>query len=168
MNLCRFEADSFIWPRIRVRWVEGLAGGVEGDRHGSVVDELDAHVSAKDPRGDLGSPRTEALGDGIADATVAISHDLREPEAQRKPSAWYERQRQKIERGLAVMERDLGDREFCHGAGFSLADIAAGFALAYLDQVLKDVDWRRDFPQLKKLAARLATRESFAATAPAV
>ena len=66
------------------------------------------------------------------------------------------------------MERDLGDREFCHGAGFSLADIAAGFALAYLDQVLKDVDWRRDFPQLKKLAARLATRESFAATAPAV
>ena len=112
--------------------------------------------------------RWEALGDGIADATVAISHDLREPEAQRKPSAWYERQRQKIERGLAVMERDLGDREFCHGAGFSLADIAAGFALAYLDQVLKDVDWRRDFPQLKKLAARLATRESFAATAPAV
>lgn len=112
--------------------------------------------------------RWEALGDGIADATVAISHDLREPEAQRKSAAWYERQRQKIERGLAAMERDLGDREFCHGAGFSLADIAAGFALAYLDQVLRDIDWRRDFPRLKQLAARLAARESFAATVPAV
>lgn len=112
--------------------------------------------------------RWEALGDGIADATVAISHDLREPEAQRKPAAWYERQRQKIQRGLAAMERDLGDREFCHGAGFSLADIAAGFALAYLDQVLKDIDWRQNFPQLKQLAARLATRESFAATVPVV
>ncbi len=43
----------------------GLAGDVEGDRHGSVVDEMDSHVSAKDPGGDLGSSRTEALGDGI-------------------------------------------------------------------------------------------------------
>lgn len=112
--------------------------------------------------------RWEALGDGIADATVAISHDLREPEAQRKPAAWYERQHQKIQRGLAVMEKDLGDREFCFGADFSLADIAAGFALAYLDQVMKDFDWRGDFPKLKQLAARLAARESFATTVPTV
>ena len=40
--------------------------------------------------------RWEALGDGIADATVAISHDAREPAAQRQPAAWYGRQRQKI------------------------------------------------------------------------
>jgi glutathione S-transferase len=112
--------------------------------------------------------RWEALGDGIADATVAVSHDLRETEAQRKPAAWYERQRQKIQRGLAAMERDLGDREFCYGSGFTLADIAAGFALGYLDQVLQDTDWRRDFPKLKQLAVRLAARESFATTKPAV
>jgi glutathione S-transferase len=43
--------------------------------------------------------RWEALGDGIADATVAVSHDLREPEAQRKPEAWYVKQRQKISAG---------------------------------------------------------------------
>ena len=112
--------------------------------------------------------RWEALGDGIADATVAISHDLREPEPQRKPAAWYERQHQKVQRGLAAMERDLGDREFCHGASFTLADIAAGYSLGYLDQVLQDVDWRRDFPHLKALAARLALRESFIASKPAV
>jgi glutathione S-transferase len=111
--------------------------------------------------------RWEALGDGIADATVLVSHDLREPEPQRKPAAWYVKQRQKIQRGLAAMERDLGDNEFCYGGTFSLADIAAGFALGYLDQVLLDTDWRRDFPKLKQLSSRLAARESFVTTKPA-
>jgi len=112
--------------------------------------------------------RWEALGDGIADATVAVSHDVREAEPQRKPAAWYTKQRQKIQRGLAAMERDLGDAQFCYGGKFSLADVAAGFALAYLDQVLPDTDWRRDFPKLGQLAVRLAARESFATTKPAV
>jgi glutathione S-transferase len=78
------------------------------------------------------------------------------------------RQRQKIQRGLATMEKDLGNRKFCHGAGFTLADIAAGFALGYLDQVLRETDWRKSFPQLNALAARLAARESFVTTLPAV
>ena len=112
--------------------------------------------------------RWEALGDGIADATVLVSHDLREPEAQRKPAAWYVKQRQKIQRGLTTMERDLGDKEFCYGGNFSLADIAAGFALGYLDQVLPDTDWRREFPKLTQLDGRLAKRASFASTKPAV
>ena len=112
--------------------------------------------------------RWEALGDGIADATVLVSHDLREPEAQRKPAAWYAKQRQKIQRGLAAMERELGDKEFCYGGNFSLADVAAGFAVGYLDQVLPDTDWRREFPKLTRLDARLAKRASFASTKPAV
>ncbi len=112
--------------------------------------------------------RWEALGDGVADATVAVSHDLREAEAQRKPAEWYEKQRLKIQRGLASMEKDLGDSEYCHGKGFTLADISAGFALGYLDQVLPDTDWRKDFPKLKHLAERLARRESFTLTKPAV
>jgi len=111
--------------------------------------------------------RWEALGDGIADATVAISHNLRKPEAEREAQAWYERQRDKITRGLATMEQDLGDRSFCHGDRFTLADIAAGFALGYLDQVLSDINWRKSSPRLSNLAERLAKRDSFASTLPA-
>ncbi len=110
--------------------------------------------------------RWEALGDGIADATVLISHDLRNPESQREPAVWYGKQRGKIERGLAAMEKDLGGREFCFGTSFTLADIAAGFALGYLDQVLPAMDWRKSNPQLKALATRLAVRESFSRTQP--
>jgi glutathione S-transferase len=99
---------------------------------------------------------------------VLISHDLRKPAGERELAAWYDKQRGKIERGLAVMEKDLGTREFCFGTSFTLADIAAGFALGYLDQVLREMDWRKSFPQLMALAARLAARESFATTVPAV
>ena len=111
--------------------------------------------------------RWEALGDGIADATVLISHDYRKPEAKRESAEWYQKQRQKIERGLAVMSKDLGGREFCFGGSFTLADIAAGYALGYLDQALPDLDWRKPYPALSQLAARLAARDSFRKTLPA-
>lgn len=110
--------------------------------------------------------RWEALGDGVADATVLISHDYRKPEARRESPEWYEKQRRKIERGLAAMAKDLGEREFCHGGRFSLADIAAGYALGYLDQVLREIDWRTPYPSLKRLADRLARRDSFRKTLP--
>lgn len=111
--------------------------------------------------------RWEALGDGIAEATVLISHDFRKPADKRESAAWYEKQRKKIHRGLAAMVRDLGDRRFCYGDTFTLADIAAGYALGYLDQVLPELDWRNPYPQLAALAGRLATRDSFRMTLPA-
>lgn len=111
--------------------------------------------------------RWEALGDGIAEATVLISHDYRKPADKRETDAWYEKQRQKIRRGLAAMVKDLGNRSFCYGESFTLADIAAGYALGYLDQVLPELDWRKSYPTLVQLAARLAARDSFRKTLPA-
>ena len=108
--------------------------------------------------------RWEALGDGIADATVLISHDYRKPEAKRESAEWYQKHRQKIERGLAVMSKDLGGREFCFGGSFTLADIAAGYALGYLDQALPELDWHKQYPTLNQLATRLAARDSFRKT----
>ena len=106
--------------------------------------------------------RWEALGDGITDATVLTSHDYDKVQTQE----WHAKQRLKITRGLAAMAKDLGEREFCFGDRFSLADIAAGFALGYLDQVLPDIDWRAAHPNLERLATRLGERESFKKTLP--
>jgi glutathione S-transferase len=110
--------------------------------------------------------RWEALGDGIADATVAISHERRKPREKQDSEEWYQKQRLKIDRGLTAMERELGEREFCYGSRFTLADVAAGFALGYLDRVLPDVDWRKAHPRLTQLAERLAKRDSFVKTLP--
>ena len=56
--------------------------------------------------------RWEALGDGIADATVLISHDRRKPAPAQEPPEWYTRQWLKIKRGIQTMSDDLGDRNF--------------------------------------------------------
>ena len=110
--------------------------------------------------------RWEALGDGIAESTVAISHDYRKPKERWEAPEWHRKHRLKIERGLAQIAQDLGDRAYCHGDGYTLADIAAGYALAYLDQVLTEVEWRAQYPTLVALAARLAERAAFRATTP--
>jgi glutathione S-transferase len=119
-----------------------------------IPDEPEARIDVK---------RWEALGDGIADATVLISHDT----DRKQGDDWHRRQRLKIDRGLAAIEQELGDREFCYGSRFSLADIAAGYALAYLDAALPDIRWRETHPALAKLSERLARRESFQRTTQA-
>lgn len=108
--------------------------------------------------------RWEALGDGIMDASVDISHEERVPAAQRKGPEWYAKQKKKIDAGLAAMEKDLGTRNFCCGESLTLADVACGTALAYLDLVLPKVEWRKTCPGLHQLAERLAARESFKKT----
>lgn len=110
--------------------------------------------------------RWEALGDGIIDATVAISHDFRLPEVSRHPAEWHARQQKKIDRGLATMEKDLGQREFCFGSAFGLADIACGVAVSYLDRSLPKFEWRASHPALRRHAERLAERASFKKTLP--
>jgi glutathione S-transferase len=132
-----------------------------------IVDYLDALVpepalvpTGLEQRTDV--KRWEALGDGVTDAVVLVSHDRDKVQS----ADWHQRQRLKIERGLAAMSKDLGEREFCYGARFSLADIAAAYALGYMDLVLPDVDWRAAHPNLARLAERLAQRESFRKTVP--
>ena len=120
-----------------------------------IPDQLDERIEVR---------RWEALADGIVEATVAINHEYREPKDKQRPPAWFERHRAKIDRGLAVMAKDSGAGEFCFGARFTLADIAAGYALGYLDFALPDIDWRRTHPGLARLAERLAPRPSFSAT----
>ena len=78
------------------------------------------------------------------------------------------RQTDKIERGVAVMARDLGEKPWCTGNAFTLADIVCGVALGYLDFRYESYDWRVLHANLAKLAAKLAERPSFADTVPRV
>lgn len=111
--------------------------------------------------------RWEALGDGIADATVLISHDYRKPKDKWESPEWHRKHRLKIDRGLEAIARDLGERTYCHGDGYTLADIAACYALHYLDYALAEVAWRGQYPALARFADRLAQRPAYARTAHA-
>jgi glutathione S-transferase len=109
--------------------------------------------------------RWEALADGICDATQAIVLERRRP-AKQQSKGWVERQQQKIAAGVAELARELGEKTWCDGESYTLADIATGCALGYLDLRYGELDWRRDHSNLARLADKLAKRPSFQETAP--
>jgi glutathione S-transferase len=109
--------------------------------------------------------RWEALADGIIDAAVAIVLERRRP-AHQQNDDWVARQHGKVERGLQSLSHDLGERPWCHGDGYSLADIAVGCCLGYLDLRFPEIDWKERYPNLKALQAKLEARPSFADTVP--
>jgi len=109
--------------------------------------------------------RWEALADGICDAAVAMVREKLRPAKQQSPEA-LARNHDKVVRGVQALAIELGEEAWCNGEGYSLADIATGCALAYLDLRHPTIDWRADYPNLLKLFDKLAKRASFAETAP--
>ena len=111
----------------------------------------------------------EALADGILDASILARLELTwagRSKAQRS-QAWVDRQMRKVTDSLKAMSHGLGDKPYCAGIHLSLADIAAGCALGYLDFRFPQLPWRSDFPNLVKLHDKLMQRASFADTLPA-
>jgi len=110
----------------------------------------------------------EALADGVLDAAILARLEQTWPgrtEAQRSP-AWVERQMSRVHASLKAFAQGLGDKPWCMGTHFSLADVAVGCALGYLDFRFPQIDWRSSHPNLKRLHDKLATRTSFIDTAP--
>lgn len=109
--------------------------------------------------------RAEALADGICDAALAIVLERRRPAAQQS-AEWIERQRAKVEAGVATLASELADKPWCNGESYSLADIATGCALDYLALRGKEIGWSHEYANLTRLGEKLARRPSFADTAP--
>ena len=110
----------------------------------------------------------EALADGVMDAAILARLEQtwsgRQP--QERSGAWVERQMGKVHAAVQAMSLGLGDKNWCSGNHFSLADIAVGCALSYMDFRFPDIDWRTDQPNLAKHYEKLASRQSFVDTAP--
>lgn len=104
--------------------------------------------------------RWEALADGCTDASVAIFVEKRRA-AQMQSAEWLARQQGKIDRALQMMADDLAAKPWCTGDFFTLADIAVGCCMGWLDLRLPDLPWRRTHPNLARLAEKLAQRQSF-------
>lgn len=108
----------------------------------------------------------EAAADGLLDAAVTIVIEtMRRPEELRSP-AWIERQYGKMRAALDHMEKGLGEQSFCMGINISLADIAVGCALGYLDFRFPEFNWREGHPHLVRLYEKLQSRSSFTGTVP--
>ncbi|WP_119155939.1 glutathione S-transferase N-terminal domain-containing protein [Caldimonas tepidiphila] len=110
----------------------------------------------------------EALADGLLDASIEARMEQTwsgRADGERSQK-WIDRQMLKVSNCLRVMSLNAGDRTWCSGNHYTLADIAVGCALGYLDFRFPQIEWRRDHPNLAKLHDRLAQRQSFIETAP--
>ena len=110
----------------------------------------------------------EALADGLMDAAILARLEATwtgRTKAQRS-QIWIDRQLAKVSATLKVMSNGLGDKPFCGGIHFSLADIAVGCALGYVDFRFPQIDWRTEYPNLVRLHDKLLQRSSFADTLP--
>lgn len=105
----------------------------------------------------------EALADGICDAAVVARLESQRA-IEKQDEKIIARQMGKIDSGLAAMAHGLADKPWCVGLALSLADIATGAALGYLDFRFPQIDWRERHANLAKLYERLMQRPSFTET----
>ncbi|WP_035059673.1 glutathione S-transferase [Andreprevotia chitinilytica] len=137
-----------------------------------IVDYLDqvspvARLIPAEHRQAIGVKRWEALADGIVDAAVLAFLERRRP-AAKQSEEWITRQLEKVDRGLFMLSADLSDRKWCFGGHFSLADIAVGCCLGYLNLRMPALGWADRHPNLAVLFEQLNQRPSFQETQPPV
>lgn len=108
--------------------------------------------------------RWEALADGISDAAATIFLERKRPDALQS-TEWISRQQKKVMLGLEVAARELGDKKWCEGNVYTLADISLCCALGYLSFRFPEIKWCM-FPNLASLVDTLEKRASFMDTAP--
>lgn len=108
----------------------------------------------------------EAIADGLLDAAVAIQVENTQRPEHLRSADWIRRQHGKIKGALEFMEQGLEPNAFCMGVNFSLADVAVGCALGYLDFRVSQLQWRSQYPNLALLDEKLRDRPSFASSAP--
>ena len=109
----------------------------------------------------------EALADGLCDALLLARIEATwAPREGARSQPWIDRQMSRATSAIKARGQGLGDKAWCNGNHFTLADVAVGCALDYLRFRFGHVDWRGDHPNLARLADKLQARQSFIDTAP--
>lgn len=103
----------------------------------------------------------EALADGILDAAFALVMERRRPEAQRSED-WQARWQASIDRSVTSLDADL----HAFRGEITIAQVALGAALGYLDFRLPDIDWRTGRGELADWFAAFSARPSMQDTQP--
>ena len=72
----------------------------------------------------------------------------------------------KVSASLEAVSTGVAAKPWCTGIHMTLADVAVGCALGYLDFRFSSIDWRTEHPNLARLHEKLAARQSFIDTQP--
>lgn len=132
--------------RVILEYFDHLAGG--------------GRIIPREPRARFAALRLQALCDGALDASVLIVYESRYRPAEMRVEAWLERQRGKVGRVLATLEKAPP----ALGAVPNVGEIALACLLGYGDLRFEGA-WRKDHPALVAWLDRFAAQvPAFAAT----
>jgi glutathione S-transferase len=108
----------------------------------------------------------EALADGLCDAAIAWRLEKMMHPPEHLSQRWLDRQMGKINDSIEAIASGLGSKAYCTEGKYTLADVAVGCALGYLDFRFAEIDWRKSHPSLAVYAAKIFARPSFVDTLP--
>lgn len=138
-----------------------------------IVDYLDARSPLArlipEPNRERTEVRTwEALADGTIDALILarLEATWAGRSAEQRSPEWIDRQMKKVDASLEAFATGLAAKPWCTGIHMTLADVAVGCALGYLEFRFPQIGWREQYPSLARLADKLNSRNSFIDTAP--
>uniref|UniRef100_UPI0025FE8DE1 glutathione S-transferase N-terminal domain-containing protein n=1 Tax=Thiobacillus sp. TaxID=924 RepID=UPI0025FE8DE1 len=126
-----------------------------------IVEYLDhvspvAHLIPGEPKSRMMVRGVDALADGVTDAAVAIFYEKKRP-ADKQSTDWLTLQEKTLFRGLEALSEALGEKPWYLGNSMTLADVACGCMLGYLNLRFPEIDWRGAHPNLAKLFDKLMT-----------
>lgn len=125
-----------------------------------------ARLIPEDNRERVAVRRWEALADGCLDAGLLVRYESVRPKKEQS-AAWSSKQTGKLKRSLAAIADELGERAWCHGDRYTLADIAVGCCLGWVDfRKPAGIEYRNEYPALAQFYDKLMERPAFAETAP--
>src|SRR5688500_11864558 len=110
--------------------------------------------------------RWEALADATMDAAVASIYEARFHDEHKRSREFLDRQRGKLDRGFAELERMLDGRRWCVGGAMSLADIAIACHIGFISVRRPEFFAPERYPGLARLARDMGARESMKQTVP--
>ncbi len=116
----------------------------------------------------IATKRWEALADGICDAAVSARMEKMRKEQTAEGAAFIARQLSKIDLALQFAAKELGQKTYCVGTMFTLADAALISALQYLGARYPEMHWRATHPNLGSYLAQHVARSSVDQTKPLV
>jgi glutathione S-transferase len=110
--------------------------------------------------------RWESLADGVLDAGLLVRYEsLRDKKEQSK--SWSDKQLARMQRGMAQIAEELGERAYCRADRYSLADIAVACCMGWLDfRKPGGIDWRKEYPAVARHYDKMMERPAFAETVP--
>ena len=109
----------------------------------------------------------EAVADGVCDAIVLVFLENARKKNLRSKN-WIERQETKIFEDVGYLSGFLQENKYFVGNKFNISDVSSFSCLDYLDLRFSKLQWRNQYPNLKKYWDVHKDRKSFKETKPIV